>query len=309
MRKIIVHNPCNENTRYYRNYNLFWDKLTDELKKRFVVVENRFFEFANSHQFPIKLKKGNSKYFVLHECEYVIEFDDTGEFYVLSVSDRLSTAILNEHNNPFLKKVLLSQFNYNYLKQHVGDSIEKYSPWIYFPQDVFDYEMFYEKRETFKSYIDKMCFRGTVSERPITQFFDKKYVEGFQPVPNYFDDIIKYKIGLSVAGVGELCYRDIEYMCLGIPFLRFEYLSELNPKLIPNYHYISVDRPDDIPRHNGLSTDRLGLEKHAKLIEKKFLNVKDDLEFLKFITKNARQYYTTYLNGNNVNHTLKLLNF
>lgn len=308
MRKIIVHNPCNEYTRYYRNYNLFWDKLTDELKKIFVVTENRYFEFANSRQFPIKLRKGKSNYFALHECEYVIEFEDTGEFYILSVSDRLSTAILNEQNNPSLKKVLVSQFNYDYLKNYIKDSIEKYSPWIYFQQEVFDYEKFYEKRKTFNTFIDKMYFRGTISERPITQFFDKKYVEGFGSIPNYFDDLIKYKIGLSIAGVGELCYRDIEYMCMGMPFLRFEYLSELNPKLIPNYHYISVDRPDDIPNHNGLSTDRLGLEKHAKLIEKRFLEVKDDLDFLNFISKNAREYYTTYLNENNVNHTIKLLN-
>lgn len=307
MRKIIVHNPCNEYTRYYRNYNLFWDRLTDELKKIFVVTENRYFKLANSQQSPINLKKGVSKNFAVQECEYVIEFEDTGEFYILSVSDRLSTAILNEHNNPSLKKVLLSQFNYDYLKHHIKDSIEKYNPWIYFPQEVFDYEKFYEKRKTFNTFIDKMYFRGSLGERPITKFFDKKYVEGFGPISNYFDDLIKYKIGLSIAGVGELCYRDIEYMCIGVPFLRFEYLSELNPKLIPNYHYISVNRPNDIPSHNELSTDRLGLEKHAKLIEKRFLEVKDDLDFLEFISKNAREYYITYLNENNVDHTIKLL--
>ena len=139
------------------------------------------------------------------------------------------------------------------------------------------------------------------------KYFDKKYVEGFNPIGNYFDDLIKYKIGLSIAGVGEICYRDIEYMCLGIPLIRFEYLSELNPKLIPNYHYISVDRPNDIPKHNNLSTDRLGLEKHVKMIEDRFLEVKDDLELLKFISKNARDYYTTYLNENNVNYTIKML--
>jgi hypothetical protein len=56
MRKIIIHNPCNEHTRYYRNYNLFWDELTDKLKTKFIVKENRYYEFANSRQFEIKLK-------------------------------------------------------------------------------------------------------------------------------------------------------------------------------------------------------------------------------------------------------------
>ena len=43
------------------------------------------------------------------------------------------------------------------------------------------------------------------------------------------------------------------------------------------------------------------------MIEDRFLEVKDDLELLKFISKNARDYYTTYLNENNVNYTIKML--
>ena len=308
MEKIIIHNPCNEYTRRYRNYNLFWDELTDELKKTYDVEENRYFEYANSKSFPVKLSKGISNNFALHECEFVIEFKNSGEFYVLSASDRLSTAMLNEQNNPYLKKVLISQFNYDYIKHHVKSNIEKYHPWIYFPQNVFDYESYYQKRKNSEDLIDKMYFRGTTSQRPILDYFDKNLVEGFNPITNYFDDMIKYRIGLSIAGVGELCYRDIECMCLGIPIIRFEYLSKLNPNLIPNYHYISVDRPDDIPTHNSLSTDRLGLEHHAKMIEQKFLEVKDNKEFLDFISKNAREYYETYLsNKNRIKHTLNLL--
>ena len=77
-------------------------------------------------------------------------------------------------------------------------------------------------------------------------------------------------------------------MALGIPFLRFEYISELNPNLIPNFHYISVERPDD------LKIDRIGNEEHARMLEKRFLEVKDDTDFLNFISNNARNYYETY---------------
>jgi hypothetical protein len=92
-------------------------------------------------------------------------------------------------------------------------------------------------------------------------------------------------------------------MGLGIPMLRFNYISELNPKLIPNFHYIAIDRPDD------LLIDRLGNETHAKLLEERFLEVKDDKEFLDFISKNAREYYNNYLSKyNRVKHTLNLLN-
>lgn len=309
MRKIIVHNPCNEHTKYFRNYNLFWDDLTNELKKKYKVTENRYYEFANQQKFEVTLKnqtcpKGN---FLLMECEYVIEFEDSGEIYIMSVSDDLSHVTLNEKSNPLLKKVLISQFNRNDIISHVGDLNEhKYSPWIYFPCTIDDLEIHYNRRKTINEYIDKMYFRGTsITDRPIVTYINQLYLNGYNPIggpTTYFNDLVNYKIGLSVAGRGELCYRDIEYMALGIPFLRFEYITELNPKLIPNFHYISVDRPEDLVK------DRLGNFEHAKMIEKRFLEIKDNKEFLDFISKNARDYYTTYLNReNNVKHTLNLL--
>ena len=307
MRSIKIHNPCNEFTKHNRNYNKFWDDLTEALKKKYNVSENRYCENAHKHGCIIELKNGISKNYNLMECEYVIEFMDSGEFYLISVSDRLSAGILNECSNHFFKKALISQFNYDYLKHHVREHIEKYSPWLYFTQNIFDYNSFFEKRKKIENFIDKMYFRGNTSERPILKHFDKKYLEGVESIPNYFDDVINYKVGLSIAGVGELCYRDIEYMCMGIPFIRFEYLSKMNPELIPNYHYISVDRPNDIPAHNGLSTDRLGEYPHAKMIEKRFLEVKDNDVFLKKISDNAKDYYETYLNNNIINHTLNLL--
>jgi hypothetical protein len=309
MRKIIVHNPCNEHTRYYRNYNLFWDELTEELKKKYEVTENRYYEFANQQRFKVNLKNQTScdDCFLLLECEYVIEFEDTGEIYIMSVSDDLTHAILNERQNPLLKKVLISQFSREKIKSHVGDEhINKYSPWIYFPCTIDDLEFFYEKRKSISKFINKMYFRGTsISDRPIVTYFNDEYLNGYTPIggPNtYFEDLIKYKIGLSIAGRGELCYRDIEYMALGIPMIRFNYISELNPNLIPNYHYIAVDRPDDLP------IDRLGNGNHSKLIEKRFLEVKYNNDFLEFISNNSRQYYLENLSRENrVKHTIKLL--
>jgi len=309
MRKITIHNPCNEHTRYYRNYNLFWDKLTERLKEKYDVTENRYFEFANSRSFHIELKKRTTEpdNFILLECEYVIEMDDTGDFYVLSVSDSLTHAILNERSNPHLKRVLLSQFNRKELDAHVFEHIDKYSPWIYFPSGIHDLEQYYYKRLVISELKDKMIFRGTsLEDRSILSHLNPDLFDGPNIVGGaepYFNDIINYKIGLSVAGRGELCYRDIEYMAIGLPFIRFKYSCELNPNLIPNHHYISVDRPND------LICDRTGNLDHAKMIEDRFLQVKDDKEFLNFISKNAREYYKKYLAyDNNVKHTIDLLN-
>jgi hypothetical protein len=53
----------------------------------------------------------------------------------------------------------------------------------------------------------------------------------------------------------------------------------------------------------------MGNEVHARMIVDRFLEVKDDKDFLDFIANNAKLYYETYLKRyNNVSHTLKLLN-
>ena len=124
----------------------------------------------------------------------------------------------------------------------------------------------------------------------------------------YFNEAIKYAVGLSVAGRGELCYRDIEYMAIGIPMLRFEYRSELYKKLLPDYHYISVPYPNNMPLDNGLPTDRLGLQEHSEMLLDKYLEVCKNTEFLNFISKNAIEYYDNYLaEKNSLLSTLEIL--
>jgi hypothetical protein len=73
--KLRIHNPCNEQTRYYRNYNLFWDELTDKLKEKYEVIENRYFEDAHKTRFKVTFDSltNPNQGLLLMECEYVIE--------------------------------------------------------------------------------------------------------------------------------------------------------------------------------------------------------------------------------------------
>jgi hypothetical protein len=311
--KLRIHNPCNEQTRYYRNYNLFWDELTETLKQKHSVVENRYFEYAHKERFLVKFDSLLTQNGLeLQECDYVIENLESGEFYILSVSDDLSQPLLSEQHNPKLKKVLLSQFIDYKIKHHTGNNYEKFYPWIYFPSNLTDLEFYYQKRETKKNFIKKLYFRGDVSNRPILEYFNKSILDGPNYIGDskiYFDELINYEIGLSIAGVGELCYRDIEYMALGIPFIRFEYQTELNEKLIPNYHYISIPYDKTIPKHNDTHTDRLGTKEHVQQIEEKFREVIRNEEFLRFISKNSRDYYVNNLSTlSRIDNTLKQLN-
>jgi hypothetical protein len=289
MTKIKIYNPGNEITHDYRYYNHFWDVFTEYLKNFFDTEEDRYYEFAHESRIAINLKNKLNETFELLECEYVIENLDSGEFVVLSVADGISSIAINASESPFLKKILLSQFSPRDLNCHVTKNREKYIPWTYFQSFIFDLEPIYIKRLQTIPSENKMYFRGTsLEDRPILYHINNELITTpFNPIePNkYFNEMIMHKLALSVDGRGEFCYRDIECFAIGVPTIRFEYESKLTPDLIPNYHYVSIPRPDDMDLY------RLGTKEHAKLLEKRYYEVINDISFLDFISKNARKYY------------------
>lgn len=297
MTRIRIHNPCNEHTRYYRYYNYFWDKFTDFLKTKFEVEENRYFENAHIERFKIKLQKGTYHFLDILECEYVIENLDNGEFVILSVADELGPCTISEKQNPYLKKVLISQFIPKKIELHTGENYKKYSPWTYFQCSMDDLEFYREKRKSIENKIEKMYFRGDERNRTILNYFNPIFLEKPKRTnsEDYFNELINYEVGLSIGGVGEMCYRDIEYMALEIPFIRFEYQTKLSPNLIPNFHYISITPDDDNPEINHINYDRMGDYTHAKKIESKFREVIKNKDLLEFVSKNAREYYENNL--------------
>lgn len=133
--------------------------------------------------------------------------------------------------------------------------------------------------------------------------------QGPLDINKYLKMAIEYKIGLSIAGIGEVCHRDFEYMAIGLPMLRIEYLNNtLMPPLIPNYHYISIDRAKyNLPYDARL--DREGGPQYIQAYVERFFEVKDDSNFLNFIAENAKKYFEEYCSPQNrLKHILNLLN-
>jgi hypothetical protein len=123
-----------------------------------------------------------------------------------------------------------------------------------------------------------------------------QYSGHYLNIDDYFKQAIEYKVGLSISSRAEVCYRDIEYMAIGLPMLRLEYMTPFDPPLIPDYHYISI------PRDNfGWSSeaDRIGGDEYIEAYKKRFFEVKDNKEFLDFIVKNAKEYYDNYCSPQN----------
>jgi len=307
MTRIRVHNPRSMDVKYFRNYELFWDRLTDRLRRSFEVDENRPLN-ATSLGMSAPLKAALHGPLSLRECEYAIENLDNDEFVIMSLCDVSSHGMFNEHANPKLYRVLVAQYWPRMITDDAKDDAHKYHPWIYFPMDARDLDVWYYRRKWIlpDNLINKLYFRGGVYDRPILAHFDLAVLEGPQALgtpDEYFDDVIRYRVGLSIGGKGEVCYRDIEYMAMGIPFIRFTYTTPLDPPLIPNYHYIAVPRPVDLYR------DREGGAEHAQMIIRRYREVYEAGVFLDFVAANARQYYLDYLAPYAVvEHTLKLLN-
>jgi UDP-glucose 4-epimerase len=288
MTRIRIHNPCNEYTMHNRFYNDFWDEFTQYLKKFFIVEENRYYEEAHSTRYRVNYRYGTTENYELLECEYAIENLKNGEIVIMSVSDDITSGVINEKANPKFKKALLAQYIRSNVLYHIGQYAYKYSPWTYFVAKKFNLEPYYQKRMLSLPKDERLYFKGTsLDDRTILNYIDKNIITSFNPVPmdSYFDEIINHKIALSVDGRGELCYRDIECFAIGVPILRFEYVSEMHDPLIPNYHYISIPRPSDMVLY------RTGNANHAKLIEQRYYEVLNDDDFLKFIAQNARKYY------------------
>lgn len=311
MEKYIVHNPLNSANLYYRDYNYFFDQLTNRLREKYDIIENRTIQEKDESHTQIKLMSSDEVVYML-ECEYIIENVSTGDFYVLSVSDQMGNCVLSQQNNIKLKKVLYSQYIPDQIVHHTKKNYNKFIPWIYFQQDNIDLEKYYLLRKQKKDFIPNLFFKGNRYYRPILDFIDSNILTDtkHQKIEDYFENIINYEICLSIGGlaVGDICYRDIECMALGIPILKFEFVTTLNPGLIPNYHYISIPIPEDLPKFNDVYKDRLGNEEHAKLISKRFYEVINNKNYLNFISENARKYYETYLSKENrVNYTLNLL--
>lgn len=303
--KIIVHNPCNERTKTFRNYNYFWDVWTEYLKKYFDVKENRYFEDADRTRYSVKLQKSNQELLLL-ECEYIIENEENGEFHILSVSDDLSYAILSEKDNPFCKNVLMTQFKPNYIKHHVGDSFFKYKPWVYFQSTFQNIDEWYEKRKLIQNKNNNLFFRGSALEdRTFLYHLDKNYVTGFSSMCSdaYFSELITHKLAISIDGRGEFCYRDVECLGVGIPFIRYEFESQFNEPLIPNFHYISIPRPKDMMLY------RQGTKEHADVFMQKYFEVINNDELLNFISENGRNYYLKNFTYDNIcKNTFQILN-
>lgn len=290
-----------------RDHNLLISQLTTKLKTIYPDLE-----IIDNVADDLTIKSNDIEY-RLTECELLLDLGDRAIGVTFIDMTSHLVGYFNNRNNP--NDLLIYAQTDNRLNIPL-DATYKTKQGLYVTRWPFiSLDAFYELRKTKTEFLDKFIFRGNYRQlRPtIVELTDSKFekyftgAEGFNPEP-YFHEVINHKIGLSIPGIGEFCYRDIEYMAMGVPMMRFEYVGNFEIPLIPNYHYISIPRPPNVTYVQERTPDEQTAKIYAEIYLNKFLEVKDDVKFLNFIAENARVYYEKYLHTNTrINTLLKLM--
>ena len=119
----------------------------------------------------------------------------------------------------------------------------------------------------------------------------------------YLKDISMYRCALSLPGGTEICNRDIECFGIGVPVIRPHLDINYPEPLIPNYHYISCYH--DCKYLHG-SPEYVDPKEFKKYLIYYWEKVKDNFEYLDFISHNAREWYVKNCTlDQNIKHLLK----
>lgn len=251
---------------------------------------------------------------VVPDCEIIIHDDKEDSFKIISFSeirtDSWGKILVPRNNKNDLLLAVHGQANWGFpeiLKSNdFNFTIEDSILFTFDPKC--DYSFYYRQRRLLpfdQDFTDKMYFRSTTGRGDEVELQKHPLVnDRVRPMSldDYLKEIIKYKVGLSLPGGGyEICHRDIEYMAIGLPKMRLEYVHSYQPELIPNVHYVSIDRSPDMQRHQR--NDAQGGKKYRDLYIEKFKEIKDDSKLLNFISENARDYYVK-----NISPTARLKN-
>ena len=156
-----------------------------------------------------------------------------------------------------------------------------FTPYTYLPYSIIFDNLSKNSKKIEEKENNELGFRGFLyNERlSLSKIGDIKITnEKLFPIERYYEELNNNKICLSLNGAGEICNRDIEVLSSRSALLRPKLDLQFHNKLIPDYHYISFEMDDDPIILNKIILDR-------------YNQVKDDIEFLKFISENGYQWY------------------
>jgi len=238
----------------------------------------------------------------ISDVDFVIENTELKKIKIFSFTEYFLHFLIHWSKSEHVDSIHLGHFSYHWLYNWCKSdnnlhNIHKIKPFTFLSYAPFDPTPYRNKREN-----DKLFYLGSGvnSYRETVKIVNEKgYLQPLVNVDhkNYLELLSKQKIALShyldlsknvnhYEHTGEFCYRDIEMMALGIPFVRMEFRDTTYDPMLPNIHYIPILREDCF-----LAYERNGNEGVADLYIKKYLEVKDDEDYLSYISNNQIEWY------------------
>jgi hypothetical protein len=249
MTKLLIHRFENEK---WGRYHLPWMKLFSNYlsEKNFDVEVLNYNKDGRTFDGKIDIKCNANNFFCgLGDTDCLVENLSNQEFFVVSFAKNFSSRIIHYLKYPNCIGIFLAHFSRRYLFDHVDrsrylESIHKVHPFIFgFFQD-FDVDKYRSIRDSAGKLNDKLFFKGTgwkggdrAYRKTIGHLHEKGYLNANNiHIDNYFTELSLQEIALShyldldkflsaFENPGELCYRDMEMMAIGVPYIRVEYKS------------------------------------------------------------------------------------
>jgi len=314
MTKIKIHKFSNE--KWGRYHQPWINKFTEYLKKDFDVIVEDYNVDGKTFSGRIELSNDIGNFQnrpPSSDVNFVFENLDNGEYFVLTFAKNITSHAVHYLYSDKCIGILSAHFSRRFIYDSLKRSkllhkLDKVHPWFFgFFQEI-DVDKYREIRDSAEQLNDKLYFKGGgwkgMNERTYRKVINILHTKGYlNPhaigIDKYLEELSKQEIAVSHymdpdffnsanEHAGELCYRDIEMMSIGVPYIRIEYKSELHNAFIPNYHYIVIPREITYEVFN-----KEGAEGVAQLFIKKYNEVKNHKDFLNFISKNQREWYDT----------------
>jgi len=299
MKKIYI--TRNNGSNLWGLHRVIEDLSTYLQKEKYIEVASSLGTFTVAEEFKYEVP----------DCEALLYDEEKDILKAVSYSEGRTQLwdIFQKRNNKNDILVVCHQGGWGLNEFNIPSNIFKIKNINFYTLREFNSDIFFNKRKSipFDKLIDKLFFRTNTGRG------DEKQLEMmgitnsfFKPLPyeEYLNFALHHKVGLTISTTRyEMCHRDIEYMAIGLPMIRVEYISKYYPEIIPNYHYISIDR-EGFELDQG--ADHIGGEKYIEAYNNRFKEVKDNRDLLNFISNNAYQYYKDFCSSDSRLHVLLL---
>lgn len=309
MKTLRIHRV--DNTMYGRYHSPWFKMFSEYLGQYFNIEWKDYATSPDQGSSAIELQSEISGFGYnppLSDVDCVIENLDNKKFVVLSFTEYFNSYVVHYLKSENCQKVCLVHFSYqniyDWLKRdNLTRRIGDVSPWFFGRFQDYDYMKYRELRQNTENLNRQLFYKGSGAgyREVITLLNDDNFLNN-NSVPHeyYLTQMAETKLGLSYYmdldkystpydHTGEFCYRDIEYMSVGLPYIRIEYKDHVYNGLIPNYHYASI------PREKAYTTYlQKGNKGVAELIRGKYFEIIDDDAFLNYISKNQIEWFDKY---------------